>query len=137
LADFRFNAGLPLKIFTGGDAMRTIHRPAIFALLLAATGLAGCNRGFSGWQVVRAASDEAPSANMKTVFANCPSGKKALGGGAVVGYQQGNNFPTDPNGILTESEPTGGYDGWQASAVDHTPGDEWAVIAYAVCAKVN
>ncbi len=55
----------------------------------------------------------------------------------MVGYQQGNNFPTDSNGILTESEPTGGYDDWQASAVDHTPGDEWAVIAYAVCAKVN
>jgi hypothetical protein len=117
--------------------MNSIQRSGIFALLLATIGLAGCSRGFSGWEVVRAASDESPSANLKTVFANCPSGKKVLGGGAVVGYQQGNNFPTDPNGILMESEPNGGYNGWQASAVDHTPGDEWAVIAYAVCAKVD
>jgi len=54
-----------------------------------------------------------------------------------VGYQQGNSFPADPNGILFESEPTGGFDGWQASAVDLTPGDDWAVIAYAICANVG
>jgi len=59
-----------------------------------------------------------------------------LGGGAVVGYQQGNSFPADPNGIIYESEPTGGFDGWQASAIDRTMGDDWAVIVYAVCANV-
>ena len=111
--------------------------PGLVTLLLATAVLAGCSRGFSGWQVVRAASDSTPSSGMKTVFANCPAGKQVVGGGAVVGYQQGNNFPTDPNGILTESEPTGGYNGWQASAVDHNTDDQWAVIAYAICAKVN
>ncbi len=64
------------------------------------------------------------------------SGKKVLSGGAVVDYQLGNNFPTDPNGILIESEPTGGYTGWQAPGVDLTPGDAWAVIAYAICVDV-
>lgn len=92
---------------------------------------------FSGWQVVRAATDSIPASGIKTVFAICPAGKQVLGGGAVVGYQQGNNFPTDPNGILMESEPTGGYNGWQASGVDNTPGDQWAVIAYAICANVT
>lgn len=90
----------------------------------------------SGWQVVRAATDSLPASSIKTVFAICPAGKQVLGGGAVVGYQQGNNFPTDPNGILMESEPTGGYNGWQASGIDNTPGDQWAVIAYAICANV-
>src|SRR3974377_1332066 len=112
-------------------------RSGILTLLLAALVLGGCNRGFRGWQVVRAASDSMPSSSMKTVFANCPSGKQVFGGGAVVGYQQGNSFPTDPNGILMESEPTGGYDGWQASGGDRTTGDDWAVIGDAVCANVG
>src|SRR6516225_7005082 len=103
-------------------------RAGILTLMLATFILGGCNRAFRSWQVVRAASDSMPSSGLKTVFANCPSGKQVLGGGAVVGYQQGNSFPTDPNGILMESEPTGGYNGWQASGVDHTPGDQWAVI---------
>jgi len=99
--------------------------------------LTGCANGFSGWQVVRAASEQSSSTNPKRVFANCPSGKKVLGGGAVVGYQQGNSFPADPNGIIYESEPTGDNNGWQASAIDRTPGDDWAVIAYAICASIG
>jgi hypothetical protein len=117
--------------------MSVIRWPAMLVLLLAIAALGGCSRGVTGWQVVRAASDSMPSNGMKTVFANCPSGQHVLGGGAVVGYQQGNSFPTDPNGSLTETEPTGGNNGWQASAVDHTAGDEWAVIAYAICANTN
>jgi hypothetical protein len=92
---------------------------------------------FGGWQVVRAATDSVPSSGIKTAFAICPAGKQVLGGGAVVGYQQGNSFPTDPNGILMESEPTGGNNGWQASGIDNTPGDQWAVIVYAICANVT
>jgi hypothetical protein len=94
-------------------------------------------KGFSEWEVVRAASTQGTGTDSRRVFANCPAGKKVLGGGAVVEYQQGNSFPADPNGIIFESEPTGGYNGWQASAVDRTSGDDWAVIAYAICAKVE
>jgi hypothetical protein len=131
-------AGLARKISVEASSMKKISRWVRFALLAAAASVAGCGgSGFSGYQVVRAASGETPSTNIKTVFAVCPAGKKVTGGGAVVGYQQGNSFPTDPNGILMESEPTGDFTGWQASAVDHTPGDEWAVIAYAICANVN
>jgi len=108
-----------------------------FALAVVAAGLTGCAKRFSGWEVVRGASQQGPSTDSKTVFVTCPSGKKVLGGGAVVGYQQGNSFPADPNGTIFESEPTGGYDGWQASAIDRTPGDDWAVIAYAICANVG
>ncbi len=107
------------------------------AVLLSTVAIAGCNNGFSSWQVVRGATNETPGTNIKTVFVNCPSGKKVTGGGAVVGYQLGNSFPTDPNGILMESEPTGDATGWQASGVDLTPGDQWAVIAYAICADVH
>ncbi len=107
------------------------------ALAAAAAMSTGCASGISGWEVVRAASQQGPSTSSKRVFANCPSGKKVLGGGAVVGYQQGNSFPADPNGIIFESEPTGDYTGWQASAIDRTPGDDWAVIAYAICAIVG
>ncbi|MGA6974074.1 MAG: hypothetical protein WBY93_20780 [Candidatus Binatus sp.] len=103
------------------------------ALALLATGSANA---FSGWEVVRAASTQGPGANPRTVYVLCSKGKKILGGGAVVGYQQGNSFPQDPNGILFETEPTGSYNGWQASAVDRTSGDDWAVIVYAVCAKI-
>jgi len=106
-------------------------------LVMGASLLTGCASSFTGWQVVRGASQQGAGTNARTVFVNCPSGKKILGGGAVVGYQQGNSFPADPNGILFESEPTGGFDGWQASAVDLTPGDDWAVIAYAICANVG
>jgi hypothetical protein len=118
--------------------MRFTLRWMMLVVLLWCVAFEGCGGGgFSGWQVVRGASDSVPNSGMKTIFVNCPAGKSVLGGGAVVGFQQGNNFPTDPNGILTESEPNGGNNGWQASAVDHTPGDQWAVIGYAICANVN
>lgn len=107
------------------------------ALAVAAAVLTGCASGFSGWEVVRAVSQQGLSTNSKTAFANCPSGKKVLGGGAVVGYQQGNSFPADSNGIIFEIEPTGGYNGWQASAIDRTSGDDWAVIADVICAIVG
>jgi len=88
-----------------------------------------------GYQVVRAATSETPSTHMKTVHVNCPAGKDVLGGGAVVGYQTGNSFVQDPNGILVESEPDGA-NGWQASGIDRTTGDAWGVAVYAICAKL-
>jgi len=88
-----------------------------------------------GYQVVRAATNEALSTHMKTVHVNCPAGKSVLGGGAVVGYQVGNSFVQDPNGTLVESEPDGA-NGWQASGIDRTSGDSWGVVVYAICAKL-
>jgi len=88
-----------------------------------------------GLQVVRAATGEGLSTHIKTVHVNCPAGKSVLGGGAVVGYQQGSSFVQDPNGILIESEPDGA-NGWQASGIDRTSGDSWGVVVYATCAKV-
>ena len=112
-------------------------RKLMLAVSLAALLMGSAEAAFTGWQVVRAASDENPSTNPKQAFANCPAGKKVLGGGAVVGYQQGNSFPADPNGLIFDNEPTGDYAGWQATAVDRTPGVSWAVIVYAICADVQ
>jgi hypothetical protein len=116
-----------------------MDKRVVFAILIAAP-LSGCNGasgGVSGYEVNRNASNESNSPTMQTVFVNCSSGKKVLGGGAVIGYQSGNSFPTDPNGILMESEPNGGQNGWQASGVDLNTNDSWAVIAYAICANVQ
>jgi hypothetical protein len=88
-----------------------------------------------GYQIVRGATGEALSNHIKTVHVNCPTGKDVLGGGAVVGYQVGSSFVQDPNGILIESEPNGA-NGWQASGIDHTPGDSWGVTVYAICATI-
>jgi hypothetical protein len=99
--------------------------------------LTGSAYAFGGWEVVTGSSAQGLGTNPKTVYVLCPKGKKILGGGAVVAYQLGNGFPADPNGVIYESEPTGGYNGWQASAVDRTPGDNWAVMAQAICAKVQ
>ncbi|HLN15078.1 MAG TPA: hypothetical protein VK587_17900 [bacterium] len=88
-----------------------------------------------GYQTVRAATGETLSTSMKTVDANCPAGKDLLGGGAVVGYQVGSSFVTDPHGILIESEPNGA-NGWQATGIDRTKGDSWGVVVYAICARL-
>jgi hypothetical protein len=45
-------------------------------------------KGFSEWEVVRAASTQGTGTDSRRVFANCPAGKKVLGGGAVVEYQR-------------------------------------------------
>lgn len=116
-----------------------MDKRVVFAILIAAP-LSGCNGasgGVSGYEVNRNASNESNSPTMQTVFVNCSSGKKVLGGGAVIGYQSGNSFPTDPNGILMKSEPNGGQNGWQASGVDLNTNNSWAVIAYAICANVQ
>ena len=108
----------------------------VFAVVFS-TLLSGCSNGISGYEVQRNATSESNSPTPQTVFVNCSPGKKVLGGGAVVGFQSGNSFPTDPNGILIESEPNGDQTGWQATGVDFNTNDSWAVIAYAICANVQ
>ena len=93
--------------------------------------------GFSGWEVIRTASDESPSGSLKAVVAHCPPGKKVLGGGAAVGLRTGDGFSSNPNAIIYSSEPVANYDEWQASAVDRNPGDAWGLIAYAICANIR
>ena len=108
---------------------------ALCAAALLNGALSHTSAATSGYFKVRSATGEGPSTRMKTVHVKCPAGTQPLGGGAVVGYQSGNSFVQDPNGILMESEPDGA-NGWQASGIDRTSGDSWGVVVYAICAKL-
>jgi len=121
--------------------MRTLLLGICLGLLLAlvavSTGVLPTVTGFSGWEVIKAASDENPSSSSKTIVAHCSPGKKVIGGGAAVGVRTGNAFSSNPNGTIYESGPVASYDGWQASAVDRNAGDAWGLIAYAICANIR
>jgi trimeric autotransporter adhesin len=79
----------------------------------------------------QSASDSEPN---KTVTANCPSGKEAIGGGVRL------------EGELAEVSVTGSYPfstgnsrtGWTAIAHETGPGQigNWSVVAFVVCAEL-
>jgi hypothetical protein len=69
------------------------------------------------------------SAN-KTLRANCPAGKRVLGGGGFVSGTQ--------HAVITELQPisTAAGDSYEVSAVEDQAGEHgnWAILAYAFCA---
>jgi hypothetical protein len=71
------------------------------------------------------------NSNNKTIKANCPAGKRVLGGGGFVSGTQ--------HAVLTELQPisTGAGDGYQVSAAEDQAGERgnWAILAYAFCAS--
>jgi hypothetical protein len=83
--------------------------------------------GVAQYQIVSAASASDPT-DVKSAIANCPTGKKALGGGAS------SSGPT----AIFNSHPNGGDPGWiaQARETQATSGN-WSVTAYVVCAIVT
>jgi hypothetical protein len=85
--------------------------------------------GLSELQVVTAQTGS-DSASLKTVGIDCPSGKKAVGGGAV------ENASGDPIAI-TNTNPKGDAGGWTAQAREiNSTSVSWALTVYAICAKV-
>ncbi len=91
------------------------------------TGPAG-PAGLSELQIVTAQSANDTLAGLKTATASCPAGKKVIAGGAQI--QSSPVFP------ITQSFPLPDLSGWKAQGYADGPGAYWAVIAYAVCAKV-
>jgi hypothetical protein len=58
--------------------------------------------------------------------AQCPAGKRAIGGG-------GKTDGSDEAGAITESYPTADLTAWVVSAIRVTGSPPWRVTAYAVC----
>jgi hypothetical protein len=86
--------------------------------------------GASGVQVVSANSANDTSIGLKTVTANCPAGKKVIGGGAEI--------QSSPIYQITVNKPLADLSGWTASGYKETAsGAFWGVVAYAICAQVT
>lgn len=84
--------------------------------------------GLSELEIVTAQSVNDTLVGLKTATASCPAGKKAIGGGAQI--QSSPVFP------ITQSSPLPDLSGWKAQGWAGMPGGAWAVVTYAVCAKV-
>ena len=70
----------------------------------------------------------------KKAFAKCPSGKKAIGGGAQVFIAGSATGPV----ALKASFPSDVLDGWAATAEEMVPTDlKWFVNVFAICATVT
>ena len=84
--------------------------------------------GLSGLQVVSANSNS-DSAALKTLGIDCPTGKKAIGGGAV------QNAAGDPIAIINSSPK--GDTGWTGQAREMVGTNaSWSMSVYVVCANV-
>jgi hypothetical protein len=86
--------------------------------------------GISGVTVV--SKDTARDSNNKSGTAQCPSGKRALGGGAIL--------KTGPPGsvAISDSGPSGSTpSGWTAGGIEvnNATLEPWQLTVYAVCAK--
>ena len=99
-------------------------------------GPAGQN-GVSGYETVTAKSD-VDSTHDKTVFASCPPGKKALGGGASVYGEQIEGGQLIVEGVaLVQDQPFGDTE-WAARADEFIPTDDnWYLFVEVTCADVS
>jgi hypothetical protein len=89
--------------------------------------------GVSGYEIVTESVDR--NGLHASVTANCPAGKKGLGGGALADginnpFEAPRNYPH-----LTQSQPEFGGTGWFAAATDPSEG-KVRVRAWAICAFV-
>jgi hypothetical protein len=86
--------------------------------------------GTSGAQQI-SSSGPSNSTSPKTFQVNCPSGKRAVGGGGTLTGSTANTF-------LSTSRPSDAGTGWIATGREATGGNagNWAVQAWVVCATV-
>jgi len=90
--------------------------------------------GISGYEIVVANSAD-DSAGVKSLGAQCPVGKRVLGGGVTVSPIGGSVIGSPPIAIR-ESAPFGDFF-WQVTAVETEPyASNWSLQAYAICANV-
>jgi hypothetical protein len=87
--------------------------------------------GAAGLQMI-SGSGVSNSTSPKSEQQDCPSGKKAIGGGAVITGVGTNTF-------LSTSRPTDAGTGWIATGRESTGGNtgNWAVQTWVVCATVS
>jgi hypothetical protein len=87
--------------------------------------------GASGYQLI-SGSGASNSASPKTQQQDCPSGKRAVGGGGVVTGSAANTF-------LSTSRPTDAGTGWIATGREASGGNagSWSVQTWVVCAAVS
>jgi hypothetical protein len=83
--------------------------------------------GVSGLQLL-SGSGASNSTSPKTQQQDCPAGKRAAGGGAVITGSAANTF-------LAASRPTDAGTGWTATGRESTAGNagNWAVQTWVVC----
>ena len=90
--------------------------------------------GVSGHQIVSDRTD-LNSANLKSIFAECPAGKKVTGGGGHVSVLGGTAAQDDL--AVSESWPSPSQTAWLFEGVEVVPtAGTWRVIAYAICANI-
>jgi len=93
-------------------------------------GPAGAN-GVSGYQVVYAKSAY-DSAIEKSAVAFCPSGKKPVGGGVIIGVYANGSYLAPDGVAVNGSQSTG--NGWGVVAREIVPYDgPWELTAQAIC----
>ena len=90
-------------------------------------GLAGAS-GVSGWMFVTARKD-IPRDGEATWAANCPPGKKVLGGGVA-------SQPVNYGTLINQSAPAGQGTGWLVT-VQHDRNAVTSYYAWAICANVT
>ena len=86
--------------------------------------------GANGYQVI-SGSGVSNSSSPKSQQQDCPAGKRAIGGGAVITGALTNTF-------LSNSRPTDAGTGWIATGRESTGGNagSWAVQTWVSCATV-
>ncbi|GGO82496.1 hypothetical protein [Wenjunlia tyrosinilytica] len=83
-------------------------------------------RGIAGYEIVTQ-EGTVPANGTTTVTANCPAGKRVLGGGY--------SFPLTPvNATVVTDAPDADGDSWRVTVVNTTPA--LAINVYAICATV-
>jgi hypothetical protein len=87
--------------------------------------------GVSGFQLI-SGSGVSNSTSPKTQHQDCPAGKRAIGGGAVITGSGTNTF-------LSTSRPTDPGTGWIATGRESSGGNpgNWAVQTWVACATVS
>jgi hypothetical protein len=92
-------------------------------------GAPGAAGGIAGYEVVTVGTESSSTAD-KSVFADCPAGKVATGGGAFAA-------PAVPGVALNQSALTANLlsDRWEANATEVVPTDlPWMLVARVICA---
>ncbi|MGA7672348.1 MAG: hypothetical protein WBW04_18140 [Nitrolancea sp.] len=102
-----------------------------------AQGPAGTS-GISGYQIVSAAGASS-GADIQTIVAYCPAGKKAISGGGYVTFDTGISGEVDRGVALHFSVPFNDGAGWDVQAVMTylNTNSTWHLTTYAVCADAS